>query len=62
MYVGAIPQLSGCHTQGASVDHLVERIREAAELYLEVESMPAEALHLAGVQRITIAAQAVPHG
>ena len=37
MYVGSNPQLPGCHTQGASLDELMERIREAAELYLEVE-------------------------
>ena len=56
MYVGSIPQLPGCHTHGASLDQLMERIREAAELYLEVEGMPAEPLQFVEIQRITIAA------
>ena len=56
MYVASIPQLPGCHTQGASLDQLMERIREAAELYLEVEGMPAEPLQFVEIQRITIAA------
>ena len=37
-YVGSIPQLTGCHTQGRSLEELIERIREAAELCLEVEN------------------------
>ena len=40
LYVGSIPQLTGCHTQGRSLDELMERIRETAELCLEVEGAP----------------------
>jgi len=32
------PELPGCHTQGASLDEAVERIKEAIELYLEALS------------------------
>ena len=56
LYVGSIPQLTGCHTQGRSLDELMERIREAAELCLEVEGVPAQSLEFIGIQRITIAA------
>ena len=38
LYVGSIPQLTGCHTQGHSLDELMKRIREAAELCVEVAS------------------------
>ncbi len=55
-YVGSIPQLAGCHTQGLSLDDLMDRIREAAELCLEVEGLPAQSLEFIGIQRITIAA------
>lgn len=39
-YVASIPELKGCHTQARSLDELLERIREAAELCLEVEGRP----------------------
>ena len=35
-YVGSVPTLAGCHTQGHSVDQLMGRIQEAVELCLEV--------------------------
>ncbi|MGC2658063.1 MAG: type II toxin-antitoxin system HicB family antitoxin [Bryobacteraceae bacterium] len=56
MYVGSVPQLPGCHTQGESLDQLMERMREAVELCLEVEGIPAESLEFIGIQRITVAA------
>lgn len=36
-YVANVPELQGCHTQARSLDILMERIREADELYLEAE-------------------------
>ena len=56
LYVGSVPQLPGCHTQGRSLDELMERMREAVELCLEVEGSPAHTLEFVGIQRITIAA------
>jgi predicted RNase H-like HicB family nuclease len=56
LYVGSLPQLPGCHTQGRSLDELLERMREAVELCLEVEGTPAQSLEFLGIQRITIAA------
>ena len=35
-YVASVPELPGCHTQARSLDKLVDRIREAIELYVEV--------------------------
>ena len=35
-YVASIPALQGRHTQGRSLDQAMRRIREAAELWLEV--------------------------
>jgi predicted RNase H-like HicB family nuclease len=37
-YVASVPALPGCHTQSRSLDELMERIKEAIELCLEVES------------------------
>lgn len=36
-YVATVPSLPGCHTQAKSLDDLIERAKEAIELYLEVE-------------------------
>jgi predicted RNase H-like HicB family nuclease len=51
-----VPQLSGCHTQARSLDEVIERIREAIELCLEVEGAPEQSLEFIGIQRITVAA------
>jgi predicted RNase H-like HicB family nuclease len=55
-YIASVPQLPGCHTQARSLDELADRIREAAELCLEVEGVPRKPLEFIGIQRITIAA------
>jgi predicted RNase H-like HicB family nuclease len=39
-YVGTVPELKGCHTQAKSLDALLERIKEAIELCVEVEEVP----------------------
>ena len=55
-YVGSVPQLPGCHTQGRSLDELMGRMREAVELCLELEGSPSHSLEFIGIQRITVAA------
>ena len=55
-YVASVPSLPGCHTQAQSLDSLMERIREAIELCLEVERAEGEQLDFIGVQRVTVAA------
>ena len=41
-FVASAPALPGCSTQAKSVGQLMERIREAILLYLEVESVPCD--------------------
>lgn len=36
-FVGTVPELKGCHTQAKSLDELIERIKEASSLCLEVQ-------------------------
>ena len=36
-YVGSVPALPGCHTQGKSIDQLLERMAEAIALWFEGE-------------------------
>lgn len=52
-YVASVPELKGCHTQARSLDKLMERIREAIELCLEVErDLPSN--QFIGIQRIAV--------
>jgi len=38
VYVGKVPELAGCLTQGDSLDELMKNIKEAIELCLEVQT------------------------
>jgi predicted RNase H-like HicB family nuclease len=53
-YVASVPELPGCHTQARSLDKLMERIREAIELCLEVERHVGTTTEFVGVQRIAV--------
>lgn len=53
-YVASVPALRGCHTQARSLDELMERVREAIQLCLEVEGEDPENLDFIGVQRVTV--------
>lgn len=48
-FVATVPSLPGCHTQARSLDQLMERVREAIELYIEVEGEPGGKLDFVGV-------------
>lgn len=51
-YVGSVPELRGCHTQAKSLDELMERIKEAIELCLEVQE--PESTEFVGLQRVAV--------
>ena len=53
-YVASVPELRGCHTQAKSLDELMERIREAIELCLEVEGEEVSSQEFIGVQRVWV--------
>ena len=53
-YVASVPSLRGCHTQAKSLDELIERIREAIQLCLEVEGETPESIDFVGMQRVTV--------
>jgi predicted RNase H-like HicB family nuclease len=36
VFVASVPSLPGCHTQGKTYEEVMERVKEAVELYLEV--------------------------
>ena len=53
-FVASVPALPGCHTHARSLDQLMERIKEAIELCLEVQGDDVEHLVFVGVQRVTV--------
>jgi predicted RNase H-like HicB family nuclease len=53
-FVASVPELHGCHTQARSLDTLMERIKEAIELCLEVQGLEKEPLEFLGVQRVMV--------
>jgi len=53
-YVASVPELPGCHTQARSLDKLMERIREAIALCLEVERDVRTRTEFIGVQRVAV--------
>jgi predicted RNase H-like HicB family nuclease len=55
-YVAYVPELPGCHTQAKTLDELMERVKEAVELYLEVEGPVTEGRELVGVQFVEVGA------
>ncbi len=53
-FVASVPALRGCHTQAKSLDVLMERIKEAIELCIEVEEPVTN--QFVGVQRVSVMA------
>ena len=53
-YVASVPELRGCHTQARSLDKLMERVREAIELCLDVEGTLPSNIEFIGVQRVAV--------
>jgi Uncharacterized conserved protein len=52
-YVGSVLELPGCHTQAKSMDELINRMKEAIELYREVEK-DVPTTNILGIQKIVI--------
>lgn len=53
-FVASVPSLPGCHTQAKSLDELMERIREAIILCLEVQAQSIDNLEFIGLQRVAV--------
>jgi predicted RNase H-like HicB family nuclease len=53
-YVASVPSLRGCHTQGKSLDEVIDRIREAIELCVQTHGADSDALEFVGIQKITV--------
>ena len=56
VYVGRVPELRGCVTQGDSLDELLVNLKDAINLYLEVkkEELNSQLIKFVGTQQIEI--------
>lgn len=52
-YVGEVPQLKGCYSQGETIDELMENMKEVIELCLEDQEEDSQS-EFVGIQRISI--------
>ncbi|MEM3041653.1 MAG: type II toxin-antitoxin system HicB family antitoxin [Nitrososphaerota archaeon] len=56
-FVASVPDLPGCHTQARTLDELMKRVREAIEVYLEVEGVSGrEGVEVVGFQLVEVPA------
>ncbi|MBF0458634.1 MAG: type II toxin-antitoxin system HicB family antitoxin [Nitrospirae bacterium] len=54
LFIADVPALKGCHTQAKSLDTLMERIKEAIQLCLEVYDEKQAITHLVGIQKVRV--------
>ena len=54
-YVARVPEIQGCHTQGRSVEQVIERIREAIEVCIEADGLKIRPMKFIGIQRVEVA-------
>ena len=55
VYVGEVPGLPACHSQGKTMDELMKNMREVTELCLEVQKIkPSQMPKFVGVQQIEV--------
>lgn len=57
IYIASVPSLAGCHTQAKTLDELMERIKEAIQLYIEAENISEEeirSMNFIGLQEIKV--------
>lgn len=52
-YVASVLELPGCHTQARDLNELMERVKEAIELYIETEGIK-EKTEFVGVQFVEV--------
>ena len=53
-YISEVVGLPGCHTQGKTIDQLIERTKEAIKAYLDTEEDPEVNEEFVGIQQIEV--------
>lgn len=53
-FVGEVPSLKACYSQGRTMDELLQNIREVIELCLQGQSETESILEFVGVQKVSV--------
>ncbi len=53
IYIGEVPQLKACYSQGETIDELMQNMREVIEMCLE-ELVEESTTEFVGVQRLVV--------
>jgi len=53
-FVGEVPQLQGCYSQGKTLDELMKNIKEVIHLCLEDQEQAQDISHFVGIQKIEV--------
>lgn len=53
-YIADVPVLPGCHSWGATKEEALENVKEAIELYLEVQGEPAS--RIIAIEKVRVGA------
>ncbi len=53
-YISEVVELPGCHTQGKTVDELMERTKEAIKAYLGTDKEAKREEYFVGIQQIEV--------
>ena len=54
LFVGEVPSLKACYSQGRTIDELLQNMREVIELCLEGRNETELPLEFVGVQKISV--------
>ncbi|NCJ06328.1 type II toxin-antitoxin system HicB family antitoxin [Synechococcales cyanobacterium C] len=54
LYVGEVPQLKACYSQGETIDELMTNIKEVIEMCLEELSENESITEFIGIQRLIV--------
>ncbi len=57
IYVATVPDIQGCHTQGKTIQEVLERIKEAIEVCLEADGEEINPMKFVGIQRVEVVKQ-----
>ena len=56
LHVADVPGLLACHTQGKTIDELMENVQEAIELSLDVQKELPQLPKFVGIQQVEVTA------
>lgn len=54
VYIARVPEIEGCYTQGKTLEEVLKRIKEAAEVCLEGDREEVIPLKFIGIQKVRV--------